>query len=113
MLHAKPLQCRRQARVFKALGHPTRLFMVLELGKGERCVCELQELVGADMSTVSKHLSVLREANLVRDERRGAQVFYSLTAPCVLSFMGCIEGLSDPQTAGTTGVLQTLPGDRT
>jgi ArsR family transcriptional regulator, arsenate/arsenite/antimonite-responsive transcriptional repressor len=93
---ATPAACRRQARVFKALGHPTRLFIVLELGRGERCVRELQEFVGDDMSTVSRHLAALREAGLVRDERRGSQVFYTLAAPCVLGFMSCIEGLAGP-----------------
>lgn len=106
-----PGSYREQARVFKALGHQTRLFMVLELGRGERCVNELQELIGADVSTVSKHLSVLREAGLVRDERRGSQVFYSLTAPCVLSFMGCIDGLTKPQAARPPEILATLPED--
>jgi len=84
-------QLRAPARVFKALGQETRLFLVQELGKGERCVCDLQKLVGADMSTVSKHLSALRDAGLVYDERRGNQVFYSLTTPCVLEFMGCVS----------------------
>jgi ArsR family transcriptional regulator len=93
-------RCRHHARVFKALGHATRLFLVQELGRGERCVCDLQVLVGADISTVSKHLAVLREAGLVRDERRGNQIFYSLAAPCVLEFMSCVESLAGhrPQT---------------
>ncbi|MBD3220285.1 metalloregulator ArsR/SmtB family transcription factor [bacterium] len=82
---------RGPARVFKALGQPTRLFLVQVLGDGERCVGELQELVGADISTVSRHLAALREAGLVRDERRGNQVFYRLTAPCVLDFMDCVS----------------------
>ena len=80
----------RRARVMKPLAHPSRLFIVDELSRGERCVCELQELVGADMSTVSKHLAALRHAGLVRDERRGNQVFYSLVAPCVLDFIDCV-----------------------
>ncbi|MDD5705489.1 MAG: metalloregulator ArsR/SmtB family transcription factor [Kiritimatiellae bacterium] len=96
--YKSPVDCREQARIFKALGHPTRLFMAVELGRGERCVCELQELVGADMSTISKHLSVLREANLVVDERRGSQVFYRLTLPCVLNVLDCIEGVTRPRT---------------
>ena len=54
-----------QARVMKALAHPTRLFIVEELGRGERCVCELTEMVGADVSTVSKHLALLRNAGVV------------------------------------------------
>jgi len=42
-----------------------RLFIVDELSRGERCVCELTEMVGADVSTVSKHLAVLKDAGLV------------------------------------------------
>ena len=49
-----------KAGVIKAMGHPSRLAMVEALADGELCVCELQKLVGSDMSTVSKHLSVLK-----------------------------------------------------
>lgn len=80
-----------RAQVIKALAHPTRLFMVDELAKGERCVCELRDMIGADMSTVSKHLSVLRQAGIVDDEKRGLQVWYSLKVPCILNFFGCVE----------------------
>jgi ArsR family transcriptional regulator len=80
-----------RARIIKAMAHPTRLFMVDELAKGERCVCELTEMVGADMSTVSKHLAILKGAGIVADERRGNQVFYSLRVPCVLHFFDCVE----------------------
>lgn len=79
-----------RARVLKALAHPSRLLMVDELAKQERCVCELTEMVGADMSTVSKHLSVLRNAGLVDMEKRGAQVYYRLRIPCVTSFFQCL-----------------------
>ncbi|MCD6405985.1 MAG: winged helix-turn-helix transcriptional regulator [Planctomycetes bacterium] len=79
-----------KARIFKALAHPTRVFMVDELSRGERCVCELTEMVGADMSTVSKHLLVLRSAGIVADEKRGSQVFYRLKMPCVLKFFKCV-----------------------
>jgi len=82
-----------RARVVKALAHPTRLFIVDRLAHGEECVCKLTELVGADVSTVSKHLSVLKNAGIVADERRGTQIFYSLKQPCVLSFLGCIEAV--------------------
>ena len=79
-----------RARIIKALAHPTRLFMVDELSKRERCVCELTDMVGADVSTVSKHLSVLRAAGIVADEKRGNQVFYRLRVPCVLRFFDCV-----------------------
>ena len=82
-----------RARVIKAMAHPTRLFIVEELSKGERCVCDITEMVGADVSTVSKHLSLLKNAGIVADDKRGAQVFYSLKVPCVLNFFTCVESV--------------------
>ncbi len=80
----------RRANVFKALAHPSRLFIVEQLAQREFCVCELTELVGADMSTVSKHLSVLKSAGIVQDEKRGLQVHYRLKMPCVTRFFECV-----------------------
>jgi DNA-binding transcriptional ArsR family regulator len=82
-----------RARIIKAMAHPTRLFIIDELSRGERCVCELQELVGGDMSTISKHLGVLRGVGLLADEKRGNQFFYNLRYPCVTGFFGCIESV--------------------
>jgi DNA-binding transcriptional ArsR family regulator len=80
-----------RARLVKALAHPTRLFIVDELSRGERCVCELTELIGADISTVSKHLAVLKAARIVVDDKRGLMVYYSLKMPCVVDFVNCLE----------------------
>ena len=87
------IRYKARAKVIKALAHPTRLFIVDQIAKEERCVCELTEMIGADMSTVSKHLSVLREAGVVSDEKRGLMVYYSLRVPCILNLFGCIEGV--------------------
>lgn len=81
----------RRARILKAMAHPTRLFITDELAKGRRCVCELTELVGADTSTVSKHLSILKSAGIVSDEKEGLKVYYSLHFSCVLNFLGCVD----------------------
>jgi len=82
-----------RAQIIKALAHPTRLFIVEELSEGERCVCELTEMIGADMSTVSKHLSILKSAGIVLDDKRGTQVYYTLRMPCVLDFVSCAESM--------------------
>ena len=82
-----------RAKIIKALGHASRLMMVDELSRGERCVCELRDLVDADLSTVSKHLSVLKNAGIVEDEKRGVQVFYRLKVPCLLHFFSCVEAV--------------------
>ncbi|NLI16442.1 MAG: winged helix-turn-helix transcriptional regulator [candidate division Zixibacteria bacterium] len=80
-----------RAQIIKAMAHPSRLFIVDELSRGERCVCELRDMIGADISTISKHLSVLKGAGILEDEKRGLQVFYRLRVPCILNFFGCVE----------------------
>lgn len=82
-----------KAKVIKALAHPTRLWMTESLADGERCVCEFVDNIDADFSTISKHLSVLKQAGIVIDEKRGKQVFYRLKVPCILKFMNCIEAV--------------------
>lgn len=83
-----------RAKVIKAMAHPTRLIILDELSEhGERCVCDLTELVGTDMSTVSRHLSQLKNAGLVIDEKRGTMVFYRLRIKCLTNFFSCVEAV--------------------
>jgi ArsR family transcriptional regulator len=95
-----------RARIVKALAHPSRLMMLDELSRGERCVCELRDLVGADLSTVSKHLATMRNAGIVEDDKRGVQVFYRLKVPCVLNFLGCVEAVLENQAREASRVSQ-------
>jgi DNA-binding transcriptional ArsR family regulator len=80
-----------RARIIKALAHPTRLLIVDELAKQPLCVCDIRAIAGSDLSTVSKHLSVLKNAGIVEDKKCGSQVFYSLRCPCVTDFFACAE----------------------
>ena len=80
-----------QAQIMKALSHPTRLFIVHELAKAEKCVCELTDMVGADTSTISKHLLIMKNAGIVECEKRGASIYYSLKMKCVLNFFTCVN----------------------
>ena len=104
------MQAREKARleiraaVIKAMGHPTRLFIVEELSRGERSVRELTAMVGADISTVSKHLSVLKNTGIVQDDKRGSQVFYSLLVPCVLNFFSCVESVLESRAKERAGL---------
>lgn len=94
-----------RAKVLKALAHPSRLFIVEELEKEERCVCDLTEMIGADVSTVSKHLSVLKQAGIVTDDKRGNLVFYQLRVPCILNFFGCVETVIETQIKEQSALL--------
>lgn len=76
----------QMARHFQALSDETRLQIVEMLTEGEKCVCDLQDAVGAAQSRLSFHLKVLREAGLVSDRKQGRWNFYSLR-PEVLEAM--------------------------
>jgi len=95
-----------RARIAKALAHPSRLVMLEALERSERCVCELTELVGADQSTVSKHLAVLKHAGLVADRKVGVQVYYRIKVCCLQGFWDCIEGVLTENFRATRSVLR-------
>jgi len=94
-------QRKQRAALFKALGHPARLRIVEELRDGERCVCELVDLSEGGWSTVSRHLSVLKAAGVLEDEKRGLQVYYKLALPCVGTFLDCLAGETSDRRAGS------------
>jgi len=78
--------------MFKALAHPMRIFMLEKLRDKPWCVCELATEAGIPKSAASKHLSQLKDAGLVEDEKFGTRVEYTLTAPCILDLAACAEG---------------------
>jgi ArsR family transcriptional regulator len=98
-----------RARIIKAMGHPSRLFIIEELGRGERCVLDLTAMIGADVSTVSKHLTVLKQAGIVLDDKRGNQVFYRLRVPCILNFFGCLESVLESRRREHAALAEHCP----
>lgn len=82
---------KNRAAVFKALAHPTRILIIEALSQREHCVCELVELVGDDPSTISKHLTIMKAAGILSNDRRGTSVFYRLKMKCVPGFMSCVD----------------------
>jgi DNA-binding transcriptional ArsR family regulator/REP element-mobilizing transposase RayT len=98
----------RQAKVMKALAHPSRLLIVHTLMNGEHCVCELRDLLGQDISTVSRHLSVLKNAGLLTEDKRGLYVFYTLTAPCLGEFFACFGRITGEKD-GSVGDVALPP----
>jgi len=83
---------RRNAKLFRALGHESRLMILTILETGEHCVCDLAEETGLDQSTVSKHLALLAGNELVDSERRRHHVYYRLTAPWVTELLRAHPG---------------------
>lgn len=81
----------RRAGILHALANPSRLFMLERMEQGDLTVSELTELVGSDMSTVSRHLSVLRDAGIIACSQDGNRRLHRLRARCVLGFLDCVE----------------------
>jgi ArsR family transcriptional regulator len=81
---------------FQAVAEETRLSIVQLLSEGERCVCELQEEMGAAQSRLSFHLKKLKEAGVISDRRQGRWVYYRLV-PEALEEMRAVLGELKPQ----------------
>ena len=80
-----------RALIVKAMAHPTRLLIMEALMKDEHCVNDLTEMAGCDITTLSKHLAVMKRARLLACEKRGLNVFYRIACPCFPEFFRCID----------------------
>jgi len=74
-------QVENVAQMFNGLADETRVKIVKLLAKGEFTVDELIEFLGTPQSTTSHHLKVLKDANLIKGEKRGRNTYYSLVNP--------------------------------
>src|SRR5688572_23120954 len=78
MATATAVNLSRAVELFHALSDETRLAIVQRLRAGERCVCDLTDLLEAAQSRLSFHMKVLKDAGLVTDRRQGRWIHYSL-----------------------------------
>lgn len=92
---------KRCSDIFKALAHETRVRIVEILGtEGDKCVCELVDMLGFDQTTISKHLAVLKNAGIVRYRKEGLKMIYSLNLLCAYNFIKCIGNLEGSSCIG-------------
>lgn len=80
-----------KAEIIQAAGHPIRLAIIEFLDRGEQCVCDIVEHVGARRSNVSRHLSVMVKAGVLESRKDGLKVIYKLRTPCIVKFLGCVD----------------------
>jgi len=79
------------SEIFKVLGDPSRLRILAALQVRELCVCDIANLVGTSISAVSHQLRILRNLKLVKHQKRGKMVYYSLDDDCIKNLIR--EGL--------------------
>lgn len=99
---------RLQARVVKALAHPTRLQMLALLRDGERCACEFGPLLDLRQANVSQHLGVLRGAHLVNTRRDGTWVQYSLSDERTSQVLDTLAEIARDQFAEAAAALDEV-----
>ncbi len=75
------------AKIFKMLGDPTRMNIMFTLLEGEMCVCDISAVLNMTKSAISHQLALLKEARLVRFEKRGKEVYYSVDDKHVLDII--------------------------
>ncbi|MBT3201032.1 MAG: winged helix-turn-helix transcriptional regulator [Phycisphaerales bacterium] len=97
-----------KAEVLSAAGHPIRLAIIDFLGDGEQCVCDIADHVDAQRSNVSRHLGVLLNAGVVKQRKDGLKMIYSLSTPCILNFMKCVEGVLQVRAKEAAVLLEML-----
>jgi len=74
----------KAARCLKVLAHPTRLMIIHLLGEGERSVQDLEKALGVSQSSISQHLNLLKDKEILESRRAAQQVFYRLRTPRLL-----------------------------
>ncbi len=84
----------RAARLFQAMSDPTRLRILLQLRRGERCVCELMDATDAAQSRLSFHLRVLKDAGLLEARRDGRWMFYAVNQQALDDIGAVLEALA-------------------
>ncbi len=81
------------SEILKALANPIRLFIIEELQKEEKSVSDFNELLHIDISTISRHLSILKNTGVIDSEKKGTKVIYRLKIPCVVNFLTCVQSV--------------------
>jgi ArsR family transcriptional regulator len=84
-----------EAMIFKALSDINRLKIIKLLKEGELCVCELTTALSTSQSTVSHHLSVLKNAGLIKERKEGKWSYFRLSEGAVIEILNQAKLLTD------------------
>lgn len=83
-----------QSNIIKSLAHPVRLMIVDALSKvKEANFMKVYELFELDKSTVSKHLTILKQSGIISARKKGTDMIFKLETPCIMKFFECVQGV--------------------
>jgi len=84
-----------EATIFKAMADPCRLVILKFLREGEFCVCEIMAALDKPQSTISHHLSILKDTGLVKERRDGKWSYYRLSDGAIIEMMNQVKLLAE------------------
>lgn len=102
-----------QASAFNALAHPLRLKVLEKLRDGPCCVCKIIPYVGREQSSVSHHLAILRNAGIVRSEKRGTEVWYEVVDTKIYDLIDIMVDCIIQNLDKSRDILRVLIKERT
>ncbi|WP_346353332.1 metalloregulator ArsR/SmtB family transcription factor [Azotosporobacter soli] len=105
---AEDIVVKLTAELFKTLGHPARIKILLMLTDGERCVCEMIEQIDIEQSNFSQHLGVLKRQGLIESRKDGQKVIYKISYPSVLALISAAEKTLSDQIGHSQELLKFL-----
>ncbi len=84
-------QIKKEAETFKAMADPCRLTIIRLLKEGELCVCEIMTALGRPQSSTSHHLTILKDAGLIKERKDGKWSRYRIADGAVVEMMNLAE----------------------
>ncbi len=97
-----------KAGILKAMAHPTRINILESLREGERCVCEIIELVDTEQSNTSQHLAQLKKMGIISSRKDGLKVIYKVNNREIFSLLDLLDRIIAGQMEESIAILEDL-----
>lgn len=97
-----------ESQFLKAIAQPTRLKILYFLRDGEKCACKIIPKMKEDQSSISRHLTSLKNAGILESRKEGVSVYYKIKDRRVFSILGLVDDMLKAQVKEEAKVMKVL-----
>lgn len=97
-----------ESKLLKAIAQPTRLKILYFLKGGEKCACKIIPKMAEDQSSVSRHLTRLKDAGILESRKEGVSVYYKIKDKRVFSILGLVDDILKAQVEEEAKLMRVL-----